>query len=422
MIQISSLFGADEHRVSMSMRRPNMLRFNNWIGECLETFASSPNQSKLDKYLVAWVRLIKITEELGGSLAFEDPSNMADLSESRVRILVGGFEKALDSWKKKFEAEDSINGKFLFITSMPVVLTGIDALMLQYYHAHLYLHEIALHDDHPPDTFMPPFNLEKVLSIHLDPQAKETHIDAVAILISSSHSLLDILLAMDVDVLRALPIFNYVRMSYAIIILTKLYISSKSPGSRVGSALKPDSLKLTSYLDAIIKKLIFAVMPKEFRAPFTFLGFLMRLQAWYKLQEKEESFVVPAVTGFQDCFLAPPACTARPDAVKGKDLNSVTGFNRDLPTSHQIYSDGTVQNDILQSGFQGMDLDGDMQSQTWDDMDTKDEFPVENFEQELAIDQYMSFDGMEPFNYVDFGWMPDMGVLGVMSENQGSYD
>jgi hypothetical protein len=90
------------------MRRPNMLRFNKWINHCLEAVANNPRASRLDGYLVQWARVTKIQEELGLSLSFDDPSNMADLSEPMVQLKVAGFEKALDAWKKT--TDFAVNG------------------------------------------------------------------------------------------------------------------------------------------------------------------------------------------------------------------------------------------------------------------------------------------------------------------------
>lgn len=102
----------------MSMRRPNMLRFNKWINECLESVANNPRAMKLDIYLVHWVRVTKIQDELGQSLSFDDPSNMANLAEPMVQLKVTGFEKTLEAWKKAAEFE--VNGAIpmIFRTSL----------------------------------------------------------------------------------------------------------------------------------------------------------------------------------------------------------------------------------------------------------------------------------------------------------------
>jgi hypothetical protein len=87
-----------------------MLRSNKWINDCLEAVAKNPRALKLDKYLVSWVRLVKIAEELGSSLSFDDPSNMVDLAEPSVQLKVTGFEKLLEAWKA---SEPDINGTAL---------------------------------------------------------------------------------------------------------------------------------------------------------------------------------------------------------------------------------------------------------------------------------------------------------------------
>lgn len=198
----------------------------------------------------------------------------------------------------------------------------VDALKLQYYHTQLYIHEIALYDDHPPEDFQPPFSLPKVLDIHPDPQASNSYIDAISISISSAQSLLDVILTMDVEALRALPVYNYVRMSYAIVTLIKLYISSKSPGSKIGAVLDTASLKVGTYLTSTINKLTKAVGPKECRAPFTFLGMLMRFHGWYKSQEKDQYFSTPTIPKIDDaCWLPPiPRVQWDPDTNKLKDV------------------------------------------------------------------------------------------------------
>jgi hypothetical protein len=163
-----------------------------------------------------------------------------------------------------------------------------------------------MHDDHPPEDFMPPFQIQKIIAIQTDQQATSSYIEFTAVSISSAQSLLEILLGMDVDALRTIPIFNYVRMSYALMTLIKLYISSKSPSSRIGSVLKPETLRVDFYLRSVIDKLVEAAGPKEHRAPYTFLGMLMRFHAWYKSQEGEKHFRQPSISQNKDeCWLPP---------------------------------------------------------------------------------------------------------------------
>ncbi len=87
-----------------------MLRFTSWTRECLETIANVPSATNLDRCMASWAKLLKITEEIGTSFTFDDPSNMPDLGETRVQIMLGGFEKELKDWRKSFEYDGLPNG------------------------------------------------------------------------------------------------------------------------------------------------------------------------------------------------------------------------------------------------------------------------------------------------------------------------
>jgi len=90
-----------------------MLRYNRWVGECLDSLANNPNASQTDRYLVSWIRLIRISEEIGLAFGFEDVSSMANLSEPRTQIVMSGLQKKLQSWKVL--AGSDINGMCRFV-------------------------------------------------------------------------------------------------------------------------------------------------------------------------------------------------------------------------------------------------------------------------------------------------------------------
>ncbi|KAH8679662.1 hypothetical protein BGZ60DRAFT_481025 [Tricladium varicosporioides] len=277
--------------VSMSMRRPNMIRYNSWVHECIAFLDANGKPECMDNLLIGWVTLLQIGEEITTSFSFDDPANTVNLAENHVQLMLVGFERKLQAWRDKVE------------------VTGInDALLISYYHTQIFLHEIAMHDDHPPEDFQPPYRMEKAVNIDLDTQASSSYIESIAMIISNTHSLLDMYINMQVEMMRALPIYNFVRMAYGIVVLTKLHISSKTPGSHIGSVLNEKNIKLEYYLEALVETLGVAVGPMECRAPFTFLGLVMRLQIWYKSQEKDEHFRRPIeLYGVLDqCWLPPP--------------------------------------------------------------------------------------------------------------------
>ena len=110
---------------------------------------------------------------------------------------------------------------------------------------------------------------------------------------------------MSVEALRALPVFNFVRMAYACIILTKLYISARCSTSQIGKVLDRETIQLGIYLPAMIDRLREAVGPMECRSPATFLGLLLRLRLWYENQEMHEEFTEPVKLFGPDKFTPP---------------------------------------------------------------------------------------------------------------------
>jgi hypothetical protein len=395
------------------MRRPNMLRCNKWINDCLEVVASNPRASQVDKYLVSWIRLTKIAEEIGSSLGFDDPSNMADIAEPSVQLKIAGFERSLEAWKKACDAD--MNGtvlpnsrKFQFSQ-----LTNTDAITLQYHYTQLHLHEIAMHDDHPVQDFMPPFGLEKILSIQPYPRATSSYIDSTAISISSAQAFLDILLNMDIDTLRMIPIFNYVRMAYALITLVKLYISSKSPTSPIGAVLDSKSLKVGYYISALMETLIEATGPNECRAPYTFLGMVLRLQGWHTSQEHTEVFTPPVVSrSADDCWLPPV-----PDV---SQLEKQQASLRLQPTG-QMPSDRAVQYEPLRRHMEKISLNSKAPNvgipAQAPVLPLVDGFQEANGGGEQGIDDFMLYDTVDPFEPDFSNWIPDLD-MGALDGNQ----
>lgn len=141
----------------------------------------------------------------------------------------------------------------------------------------------------------------------MDPTAKSPHIGAISACICHAHSLIDIFLSMSISELRSVPVLVFVRMNYSMVVLIKIYISSKSPRSKVGAFVDTDSIKLGFYLETIINKLVEAAGPIECRSPIAFLGMLLWIRIWYKGQEHEKIFVLPT-----SLPIGPEACTLPP--------------------------------------------------------------------------------------------------------------
>ena len=89
--------------LSMRMRRPNVLLFNNWMSECLGMLEESP--VFLDKRIAAAVKLQRIADETLISFGLDDPSTDIRLTDSRMQVILKGFERKMDDWMKTTSPE-----------------------------------------------------------------------------------------------------------------------------------------------------------------------------------------------------------------------------------------------------------------------------------------------------------------------------
>jgi hypothetical protein len=250
--------------VSLSLRRPNMLRVSSYIRECLEHLEQAPDALRSDRTVVAWVKVTMIAEEISTSFSFDDPGGVASISELRTQLMLKDFSARLTAWYTNTPETD-------------ICPSGI----IMYYTIRLYLHEIALHVDHSPEDFRAPYQMG---TIHVSHENEEipTQVlaEAIAECISCAHGLLNTFLAMDPNSCRALPVFSYVRVSFAAFVLAKLCLSAAHPRSRIGKVLDRSSLKVESYLDRAVLHVRNVVGAHRTRVPAIFLALLFKLRQW----------------------------------------------------------------------------------------------------------------------------------------------
>ncbi|TKA79022.1 hypothetical protein B0A55_03160 [Friedmanniomyces simplex] len=290
--------------VSLSLRRPNMLRVSSYVRECVDYLDRSPDALPSDRTLVRWARLIMIAEEVSVSFSYDDPGGIASLAELRTQLMLRDFEKRLTSWWASVPLEE-----------------GHGSLTIMYYTIRLYLHEIALHVDHSPEDFRAPYQMGTIIH-HPPPPAPASAADAgsgaaaagapevptqvlasaIAECITSSHALLSAFLAMDVDGLRALPVFSYVRVSFAAFVLAKLCLSASHRGSRIYRVLDRRALQVESYMDRAVLHVRNIVGGKRCRVPAIFLALLFKLRQWClnpEMIERAAEGDVTATGGFE---------------------------------------------------------------------------------------------------------------------------
>nr|POF04595.1 transcriptional regulator war1 [Quercus suber] len=249
--------------VSLSLRRPNIMQNTTYLRECVDVIGKSSVALEADRMIVAWARLLMIAEEIYTSFSYSDLGNVASLAELKTQMMVREFQKRLHAW---------------WVNTPEAGTSG--ALTIMYHAVRLNLYEVGMHVEHSPDDFKAPHQMGLVQPY--DGPEIPTHVlaEAIAGCITSSHAICNAFLSMDVERLRCLPIFSYVRLSYATFILVKLCLSSVHPTSRIAQVLDPGSLKVESYVDRMILHARNIVGPTRCRIPAIFLALLFKLRQW----------------------------------------------------------------------------------------------------------------------------------------------
>ena len=250
--------------VSVSLRRPFIAPFTTMMEESLGILETTTNGAPTDHRLCAWVRLQCIMEQFSASCSTSDPCTTINIAEPRIQHTIRNFDKQIRTWKDECHV-DVLNG----------------ALLNFYYVNMTYLHEFVLYADHDKDHFTPPFTLGLVTPKEHPESLPPANFDAVAAVQSATQAMLDHFLGMKVDALQSLPVVSYVRMTYALVVLTKLSLSAMARGSALGQLLDVRGIGAAAYQDKIVSHLAYGAGSNECRMAVKFLMINFKLRSWY---------------------------------------------------------------------------------------------------------------------------------------------
>lgn len=90
---------------SMGLRRPNLIRWTNFMADCVDVLEQSPDAAPSDKALCQWVRSQHIAEEIGTQFSMDDPVANVSISDAKVQHALRGFERDLDKWSSQIPPE-----------------------------------------------------------------------------------------------------------------------------------------------------------------------------------------------------------------------------------------------------------------------------------------------------------------------------
>ncbi|KAL7926661.1 hypothetical protein ACQKWADRAFT_146118 [Trichoderma austrokoningii] len=277
---------------SMSLHRPNLIRWTPFMTESLEILESSPDAAPTDKYFSHLVWTHRLAEEVGEQFSLDDPSSLVNITDARTQYALRALERDLDK----------------YIASVAKNMMQ-PTLRLNFNVVNLYMHEMALHSETMSDQWRPPFNTEALKDgiVNSEPLSA-AHINALSACLTAIDGILNTFLSMDVLSIRCLPVFNFMRVAYAVVILIKMYFSASSPGSEMGKVIHKDNMRVEHYLEALLDKFRATAADNKCRPAAKFLVVLAMLRSWFFKQGKGEG----TTTSSDDGNGGAPNATASP--------------------------------------------------------------------------------------------------------------
>ena len=249
----------------MSLRRPLLIRWSPYADECLDILSSSPDALPSDKWLCNLVRAQHIAEDIGAQFSMDDPASQISLTDSKTQYSLKAFERQLSDWRDSSPQE---------LRERPL-MKHTDAII------NLYMHEIAMHQNHNIDDFKPPYNITPIDGPPDVESITPAHIESLTACLQSIHAAFDAILAMDITTLRALPTLFFVRNSYAAVALIKMYSAVAAKGSKFGSIFRSEDLQVESYLDRMIGTLSKTGEGGASRVAYKFSFIFTMLKNWH---------------------------------------------------------------------------------------------------------------------------------------------
>jgi hypothetical protein len=169
------------------------------------------------------------------------------------------------------------------------MLTCPASLLLSFHVLNLYMHEIALSVE-KADEMRPPFNADVLRDPvpGLNESLTAAHIGALSSCLTAIDGIFETFLSMDVYSIRCLPVFNFVRVAYAVVVLIKMYFSASMPNSELGKVINKDHMKVEEYLEKLLVKFGEVAAADKSRPAAKFIMVLAMLRGWFQKQGKTE--------------------------------------------------------------------------------------------------------------------------------------
>lgn len=150
------------------------------------------------------------------------------------------------------------------------------------------MHELALQNE-PADAFKAPFAAESLRdSLVSNAALTPAYTNALASCLTAIDGIFDTFSSMDPASIRCLPVFNFVRVAYATVVLIRIYFAASTPNSELGKVIDKDSMKVDQHLENLLEKFRLTAAEDKSRPAAKFLVVLVMIRSWFHKISKGE--------------------------------------------------------------------------------------------------------------------------------------
>lgn len=214
------------------------------------------------------------------------------------------------------------------------------------------MHEIALHVDKSTEEYRPPCGAEALREPipGLDDSLTPSHISALSSCLTAIDGIFETFLSMDVHSIRCIPIFSFVRVAYAVVVLIKMYFSASNSNSELGKVINKDNMKVAEYLEKLLEKFREVAASDKSRPASKFLVVLAMLRSWFykqgQTQGKPQADEKPDPASL--AAHSPAQGSRDPSAPPLKEQGNSNGPPHLGQQQHQLHPDSVPPNTPLQ--------------------------------------------------------------------------
>ncbi|KAL2757385.1 hypothetical protein ACRALDRAFT_2088851, partial [Sodiomyces alcalophilus JCM 7366] len=243
--------------VAIAMQRPLLLRWTRFAAECVDMLETSPEAAPTDRFFCALVRTHRLAEDIALQLNLDDPEQTINISDPRILFSLRKLGNDLESYFQSVPKE-----------------------MLQ-------------HPCHDSATHLPPsVSTNAATSRPLGLPDAQTLTNAQVNLVSASLAAIDTIietfLGMDVTTIRCLPVFNFSRVAYSLIVLLRTYSAVSTPATGLATIINKDDIRVDHYLDAVFDKFRAVAAEDKSRAASKFLMIIAMLRGYRSQRSRTE--------------------------------------------------------------------------------------------------------------------------------------